>query len=773
MYKSTNFLRKVYSLLLITTVLSGALPVFAQKKATQTTQSNKSQQKCSGAWTGTVTYSRYQSMTDSQTTKRVSNRGEDKRNWEMKYDYKANVVVQEDPAKNGNSTAKANITHTFTSIDKTSAVEKNSCDQGKTWKEMTGDFSTKTETNGEGKGVETNVHVGVNADGSYTVSVALPQIKGKTTGEQKSSFSGQCKPKKGETQTMQPTETTIEGNSLTSDGKDRVDIQNPTKLSGSFTKTWENVTETITWNLQKCGAPLRITDLKFEHMKFPNWNDWQEISEASGTTDGNWVRIKAKVLNLSGETKFGEVYIKETWKGDKYNGSRPDVPLKDQTFSVRLEAGEEREVEMLWDTSGYAWFEDGRARSHQNIKAEVWENYQKQDELTKYMKVTPKPVVLVHGLWSNWKAWELWQNRMTLIHSYDWRAYPVGERPEKGIMNTGGGFMSTDPTNSIEENAIQLEKYVKYAREERNAWHVDIVGHSMGGLIARYYIAKLMEPDAGDYRPPVSHLIMLGTPNEGSSCAVMMTGAFDLLGKKVEAVRQLNPEVVQKFNRTTMNWKGVKFSALAGNPLPVMCKELVANDGVVTVPSAKWIVKDTAESKDTHTDLTSAENFMSFVKPRLAIGPKGDHNPGVMIPQMPNQTGANRQNEFGAVFMNAAYRDESPAAETILDADFYKPDFAKAVKLAPKQSVEIEIPVEAAQNFGLTFMADASISATLVDDKGAVAGKNLTKTPEANGWFRSIFVNKAVNAGTWKLKLENTSDREFEAIIAAWGNAGK
>jgi hypothetical protein len=54
-----------------------------------------------------------------------------------------------------------------------------------------------------------------------------------------------------------------------------------------------------------------------------------------------------------------------------------------------------------------------------------------------------------------------------------------------------------------------------------------------------------------------------------------------------------------------------------------------------------------------------------------------------------------------------------------------------------------------------------------------MVGKNLTKTPEASGWFRSIFVEKDVTKGTWKLKLENTSDKEFEAVIAAWDNAGR
>jgi pimeloyl-ACP methyl ester carboxylesterase len=651
---------------------------------------------------------------------------------------------------------------------------------------MKGDFSSKTETNGEGKAVEVNVSVGVNADGSYTVSVGLPQIKGKTTGEQTSSFSGQCKPKEGKTLTMPPTETTIDGNSLTSDGSDRINPDDPNRLSGSFSKTWENVTETITWSLQKCGAPLRITDLKFEHMKFPNWNDWKEISEQTGTIDGNFVKIKAKILNASGETKYADVKFKETYKGDKWDGARPDGLLEGGETSVRLDAGEEKEVELMWDSSGYAWFDDGRPRLVQRIKAELEENGKKTDEMTKNLKVAPKPLVLVHGLWSSWKAWESWQNILTTAHSYDWKAFPVGEKPEKGIMNTGSTFMSSDPTNGIFENSQELGKYIKYAQEDRNAWHVDVVAHSMGGLISRHYVHQFMQAQSPDGRPQIAHLVMLGTPNMGSPCADVMNFAFEMTGKNVEAIRQLKPSVLEDFNRVNVNRKGVKFSVLAGNLLPTMCKAVVWNDGVVPVPSAKWKIKDNAESKSLHTDLTGTADFSNFVKPRLAVGPKGNHN--AEMPDLPNQTGANR-NKFGAVFMNAAYRSEPSAAADGLslaprlsepnppataggsDSDFYKPSFAKAVKLAPKQSLEIEIPVEAANNFGLTFMADASVSATLVDNKGAISGKNLTKTPEANGWFRSIFVNKPVTAGTWKLKLENTSDRELEAVVAAWNNA--
>lgn len=68
-------------------------------------------------------------------------------------------------------------------------------------------------------------------------------------------------------------------------------------------------------------------------------------------------------------------------------------------------------------------------------------------------------------------------------------------------------------------------------------------------------------------------------------------------------------------------------------------------------------------------------------------------------------------------------------------------------------------------------MANSQISAMLFDDKGEIVGKNLRKTLEANAWFRSIYVNKNVSGGTWKLKLENHSDEEFEAILATWNGA--
>lgn len=761
--RQTIFTRSLITILLISLAIPAA--TLAQRRSATVASSNKSSSapKCSGAWTGTVTYSRTQSMTDHKKVDRVSGRGHDTRDWRMKYEYNARVVVVEAPEQNGSNLGRATIDHVLTSIETVDAVESNSCDRGKTWKDMKGTSRSETKTAGSEK-ADANVSIGVNADGTYSVSVGLPPIKGETTGKETTEYSGQCTKKEGKTFSMPPAQTSIDGNSLTSDGSHKVDPSDPNRLSGSFVKTWQNVTEVIEWSLRRCGGPLRLIDLKFEDMKWPNWNAWKEITEQIGTTDGNLVKIKALVLNTSGETKYANVKFKETYKGDKWDGAKADAPLGDTEISVRVDAGEEKEVEMVWDSSGYAWYDDGRPRLVQRIKAELEEDNKKVDETTKNLKVAPKPVVLAHGLWSNARAWETWQNILTTSHSYDWKAFAVGEKPEKGIMNTGGSFLSTDPTNSIFENSQQLGKYIKYAQEDRNAWHVDVVAHSMGGLITRHYIHQFMPPNSEDGRPQIAHLVMLGTPNMGSPCADVMNSTFEVLGKNVEAVRQLRQDVAEEFNRVNVNRKGVKFSVLAGDPLPTMCKSVTWNDGVVPVQSAIWKIADHGKSKSLHTDLTGTSDFSSFVKPRLAIGPKGNHNPEVpSADQYRGELNVIGSDAGATEFSGERFygmRDASPAAP-----------FARSVKLAPKQIVEIEIPVSDAANFGVTFMAVSKVSATLFDTSGAIAGTNPADTPGAGQWFRSIFVEKQVTNGTWKLKLENTSDRETEVVLTTWADA--
>lgn len=127
--------RPLLSLILLTNLLCAAFSVAAQTRRTApgarqpVSQPKQAAQKCSGAWTGVVTYTRTQSNSENKTVERVSGRGQDARDWQMKYDYTAQVAVVEAPEKNGSSLGKARINHSFSSIEKITERQRRRCDR--------------------------------------------------------------------------------------------------------------------------------------------------------------------------------------------------------------------------------------------------------------------------------------------------------------------------------------------------------------------------------------------------------------------------------------------------------------------------------------------------------------------------------------------------------------------------------------------------------------------------------------------------------------------
>ncbi len=712
---------------------------------------------CTSGWVGNINYTRHMANSQNKTVTRVSGKGTDRSNWSMTYDYAAQVTVRatDNPDL---SLGRANISMKSISTETKAAEDRDMCMQQRVYRTVTGNFVSKSETRANGNGLDANVHIGVDTEGTYRVSVGLPEIKGSVSGSESGAFSGQCKAKEGVNRTIADLPTTIDSVVFSSDGTDRVDPREPDRLTGSHSQTLAGATDTISWNLRRCGGALRLVDLKFEDMRFPSWGAWQKITEQKGTIDGNIVRITATVANDGPEEKLAMLKLRETYKGDKWDSAKPDSTMAEDSVSVP--SGEQRDIVFEWDSSGYAWHDDGRPRLVQRIRAEVEDKGKKADEMTRNLKVAPKPVVLVHGLWSNWEAWERWQNILTTSHSFDWKAFPVGQKPEHGRMRTGDEPGNFAPTNTVDENAAQLSRYVEYAQTDRNAWHVDIVAHSMGGLISRRYIHAAM-PIYPDGKPQVGHLVMLGTPNMGSSCADLISIPLELAGKSMDALRELRLSTVYKFNQVNINRKGVPFSVLVGNPLPPVCRMLTMNDGVVAETSAIWTIEDYARERTIHTSLTGAEQFSSFVKPRIAIGPAKQRAQGKLAALLPGSGGGG-----GRLFEFARACLEFLGLTDPKDPD--AGDFSKVVMLAPGQVMEIAIPVEEARNLGLTFVAANTVSALLADDKGASQGSNLAGKPEASQLFRGILVDRAITRGTWKLTLHNEDKVERQVVLSTW-----
>ena len=141
----TRRIRQLVSAALLSCLAAGAVPAQTRRapskapaQAAAAASAKKAAAACTGAWTGVVRYTRAQSQTNNKTLPRVSGRGEDTTDWEMKYDYGATVALIEAPERNGSNVARARVKHTMTSKETVAARERNSCDRGKTWKVMTG-----------------------------------------------------------------------------------------------------------------------------------------------------------------------------------------------------------------------------------------------------------------------------------------------------------------------------------------------------------------------------------------------------------------------------------------------------------------------------------------------------------------------------------------------------------------------------------------------------------------------------------------------------------
>ena len=794
--------KRLLSILLLTELLTGGNAAFAQRKprsAPTGLVAIKAEKKpvCNGGWSGVVTYKR--TLNDSLESDEPGIRKDIdriKHKNSRNYEYSGRAVIDgTDPRA-----PVVNTNVSFTDTDLQWGQEKvfdtcNSRENGH-WFIIDGTDDRQTQAQASGPAESFNLNVD-EMGGTYNFSMQFPKATGKFRREEHVKKTGHCQPKNNEPYDRSTNEDfKMEGGGFSIDSQ-KIDPDDPDHLTG--TKIWgddgkgavRSFIFQVTWRFTRCPQKLLITELKFEHPKFPNFEDWKPIENPKGTVDGNKIKVKAKVLNMSGEDKYADLKIVETYKGDKYNYARPDEPLPEAESSFKIESGEEKEFEFIWDSEGQAWFDDGRPHLFHRIKAELAENDQKKDEKEEPLNIAPKPVVLVNGMYSDQKIWDpLYQNLLTESHSYSWKAYAVGAEPQFGSLKMGKWNGTDASFSSVYDNAEQVAKYVKHAQEDSNAWHVDMVAHSTGGLVARLYLQKHMQ-NSPDARPRVKHLVMLGTPNGGVPCVDVFVGKLGMFKDDQRPLQELTNTAMLDFNKYVVNTGGAKLSALAGNPVPVVCGGLEWNDGFVTVKSAKFGVSDTGESNDLNWQLVDGKNFGNFVKPHLVTGPKGmypisvKNDPTDWKRWQLNNRGYDVNNGSGAnlrsglprttyspedlyAYLFPAAESHGPSAEMDGETAHRNDSFSKQLKLAPKQIVETEFPIEAAPNFGLTFVAAPGVSASLINPAGVLVSRSLAGSPSSSQLFRMLLIQKPVANSVWKLKVENTTDVEQSFAVISW-----
>lgn len=783
-----SFKQKFIGLCLLSSILFGNLSAFAQRRTGSQTNSSvqktsdKTAKTCNSGYQGSVNYTKTVSTTSTGRYGSYTN---------MKRTYQANIIVRDDGTPQGStSMSEIGLTGSFNLTGKATASVSEKDDrndisekddyckltlkgaQGKTRVHCESKYTRTTEATGTNS--DTNVYIGLKGRSMKLSIGRLPQLSGMSSTVSNSSCSGTCSPQKpvGSSSSI---EVNGAGEKSVATDEDKITFnpQSFNRLSGSWSNTQPTpggtVTETFQWNLSRCAPALEIANVTFEHKRVPDPNTWHSIDPLSGTVDGNIVKVKARVFNNGGETAYANVKFSETKSNEQ---------LPDGQSSVAVNPGEYRDVEYEWDTSGYAWDENQKKQSEREIKAEL----EGGNTETAKIKILPKPIIMAHGLWSNAGAWAEYPIYLREAHSFAWRGYAVGADPAHGKMNTGEAPGNSGKTNTIYQNAQELAKQVKFAREENNAWHVDIVAHSMGGLISRQYINTFM-PQVFDNKPEVTHLVMLGTPNQGSPCADTVNGIFeDFEENDMEAMRELKPIIVRAFNTRINNRKGVKFSILIGAFMPRTClDESEWGDGVVPLSSAKYNNTDYRYVARNHIELTGKDDFLAFVMPRLAIGPKKSKTEQLqaLIERDRNDNLAARgddyQNQnvygFGEYFKKASYKQTENQTDEKDDSQKNVTTRQK-VELNAGESKEIEIPVRDGSSAGVILVATPSVSATLKDASGALLGESKGGMEAMKEMFRTIAVKRQITSGVWKLKLENIGSQPTKVYVAGITNSG-
>ncbi len=158
-------------------------------------------------------------------------------------------------------------------------------------------------------------------------------------------------------------------------------------------------------------------------------------------------------------------------------------------------------------------------------------------------------------------------------------------RLEKALKEEGYLVLNLDYPSRKYRFEYLADKYLHTSLLENNAnkaSKLHFIGHSMGGILARYYISK--------YRPEnLGRVVTLGTPNRGSELADMVNN-YSLIRKIFgSSLEQLSPQ--SRFMQNLSNEVDYELGVIAGNfslnPINSLLIVPGADDGTVSVESTK------------------------------------------------------------------------------------------------------------------------------------------------------------------------------------------
>jgi len=269
---------------------------------------------------------------------------------------------------------------------------------------------------------------------------------------------------------------------------------------------------------------------------------------------------------------------------------------------------------------GWYWAKDGVSTPTRTIQAKAGND---TGETT--VSISPRPVVMVHGLIS---TFEKFNDYLGYLESIGLKGYAVGDGQFEGVLKMGNLNNPAEPTLSIADNATQLDRYIEGVKRSTGAEQVDIIAHSMGGLVTRYYIHQLMTED------DAAQLIMLGTPNGGSPCGGLLASPGFFMPSTLELQTNYINNI---FNPQITNTRGVPFHAIGGalitDPSLSPCSG-VPSDSSVSQASLEAIPLQLAGMPPLEHNFLATDEvaFREFIQPLLQTPMEGFASPPDLRP---------------------------------------------------------------------------------------------------------------------------------------------
>jgi len=566
----------------------------------------------------------------------------------------------------------------------------------------------------------------------------------------------------------------------------RVDIQTLAGVSGPRTNvaTVTTTSTELTDGNNSATVEFQVSDVDIsaeaelaEHQTCtPDW-EAMPAEDTNGlvrrTTDNNIIRLGARFFN--NDPNRTEVLTVSIGLDEE---SAPDGLLT-ESQNISIPPQDSRTVFFTIDTDGLAWQPDGLPRTDPYpFVVEARRGEALVADVIQRIRVLPRPLVLVHGLWSNADTWAPYPDFATSVHpGWEGRVFAVD------VMDTGVAFASlsglagtlglrgfppeTFTNTSIAENAGRLDGFIELVREETSSCHIDLVAHSMGGLISREYIHSLMPPAEPDTETRVQSLSMLGTPNEGSPCTDQVLNLY-MRQKAAENadpdfdsanalpfprnVIELSKSFAVGFNKRVTDRKGLRYNIVVGNPLPTTCTVLSPGDLVVEQTSAialnvPGLIFQQVFTTVLHTGMTLDRGiFTSAVVPWVHQA-RGNVATG-SLPGAP-----------------AASEVASPATASRGSASG-PIDAEAATRFVSLADGDVEFPISTASALSAMVFAAPEVGISLIDPTGQVIDEAPPVLPDSAQFFRTVFAESPAT-GTWRLRFENTGSEPDGDLGAA------